>query len=72
MYINPSNDEATIAQSARAQRLLKSPKPCHVGMHWIALTEYSQMSTHVPGFRSFFSFFASFCIDQISHHQQKG
>ena len=25
--------------------------PCHVGIHWIALAEYSQMSTHVPGFQ---------------------
>ena len=37
--------------------------------HW---AEYSQMSTHMPGFQSFFSFFASFCIGQISHHQHKG
>ena len=34
-------------------------KPCHVGIHWIALTEYSKMSTVVPGFQSFFSFFFS-------------
>ena len=26
---------------------------CHVGIHWIALAEHSQMSTHVPGFQSF-------------------
>ena len=26
-------------------------KPCHVGTHWIALDEYSHMSTHLPGFR---------------------
>ena len=50
----------------------KPSKPCHVGIHWIALAEYSQMSTHVPGFQSFFRFFASFCIGQISHHQHKG
>ena len=31
---------------------LKPSKPCHVGIHWIALDEYSQMSTHMPGFRS--------------------
>ena len=30
------------------------------------------MSTDVPGFQSFFRFFASFCIGQISHPQQKG
>ena len=37
-------------------------KTYHVGIHWIALAEFSQMSTHVPGFRSFYRFFASFCI----------
>ena len=50
----------------------KTSKPCHVGIHWIALTEYSHMNTHLPGFQSFFSIFASFCIGQISHHQHKG
>ena len=35
----------------------KPSKPCHVGIHWTALTEYSQMSTHVPGFQSFQSIF---------------
>ena len=47
----------------------KPCKPCHVGIHWIVLVEYSQMSTHLPGFQSFFSFFASFCIGQVSHQQ---
>ena len=31
--------------------------PCHVGIHWIALIEYSQVSAHVPGFQSFLKFF---------------
>ena len=31
----------------------KPSKPCHVGIYWIALTGYSQMNTHVPGFQSF-------------------
>ena len=48
------------------------PKPCYVSIHWIALAEYSQMSTHVTGLQSFFRFFASFCIGQISHQQYKG
>ena len=26
-----------------------TPKPCHVGIHWIALVEYSQISTHMAG-----------------------
>ena len=28
-------------------------KPCHVGIHWIALTGYSRMSTHMSRFQSF-------------------
>ena len=31
----------------------KSSKPYHVGTHWIALAEYSQISTHMPGLQSF-------------------
>ena len=30
------------------------------------------MSTHMPGYQSFFSVFLSFCIGKISHHQHKG
>ena len=37
----------------------------------LALTEYSQMSAHVAGFQSFFSFFASLCIGQIGHQLHK-
>ena len=32
----------------------KPSKPYHVGIHWITPTEYCQMSSHVPGFLSFF------------------
>ena len=42
----------------------KPSKPCHVGIHRIALAKFSQMSTHVPGVQSFLRFFASFCIGQ--------
>ena len=71
--LNPSNAKATFVKSTRMQRFVeKTPKPCHVGIHWIALTEHSQMSTHMPGFQSFFGFFASFCIGKISHQQHKG
>ena len=31
----------------------KPSKPSHVGINWIGLTEYSQMSTHLPGFSHF-------------------
>ena len=52
--------------------LWKSFKHCHVGIHWIALLEYSQMSTHIPGFQSFACSGAPFCFGQISHQQHKG
>ena len=65
-HFNPSDAEATFDQSARVQTI----KPC---THWIALAEYSQMSTHVPGFQLFFQdFFATFCVCQISHQHYKG
>ena len=71
--LTPSNAEAAFVQSTRKQRnLWKTLKLCHVGIHWIALVEYFQMSTHLPGFQSFFRFFAWFCIGQISHQQHKG
>ena len=42
-------------------------KPCHVGIHWIAFTECSQMSTHVPGFQYFFQFFCIlFVLDKLA------
>ena len=44
-------------------------KPCHVGIHWIVLAEYSQISTHMPGSQSFLRSFASFSIGRISHPQ---
>ena len=50
----------------------KLSKPCHVGINWIALAKYSRMSTHLPGFQSYFRIFESFCIGQISHQQHKG
>ena len=44
----------------------KPSKPCHLGIHWIALAEHSNVGTHVPRFQSFFKVFAWFCIGQIS------
>ena len=64
--------------SSKAQRckdIRKSSKPCHVGIHWTALAEYSQMSTHNGPYTMvsvIFQFIASFCVGQISHQQQKG
>ena len=48
---NPSHAEATAFKAQGCRDFCKPSKPSHVGIHWIALTEYSQMSTHVPGFQ---------------------
>ena len=64
--VNPSNAEATFIQSIRLKDFWKPSKPCHVGIHGIALAECSQMSTHLPGFQSIFRGFALFCIGQIT------
>ena len=61
-----------LSSKTECKDFYKPSKPCHVGTHLKALTEYSQMSTHFLGFQSFFRFFALFCIGQISHQQHKG
>ena len=45
----------------------KQSKPCHVGTHWTALTDDSQMSTHIPWFQWFFRIFALFFIGQTAN-----
>ena len=45
---------------SKAQERRNSWKSCHVGIHWIALDECYQMSTHMPGFQSFFRFLHHF------------
>ena len=50
----------------------KPSKPCHVGIHWIALTQYSQMSTQIYARVSVI--FQVLCILlywNISHQQHK-
>ena len=44
----------------------KSSKPCHVGIHLIALAEYSQRSTNVPGFQSFFMCLHHFVLAKLA------
>ena len=59
-----------LSSKAHGRKYFWEPsKPCCVGTHWIALAEYYQMSTNVVVFQSFF---ASFCIGQISHQQHEG
>ena len=44
----------------------KPSKPCHVGILWTALTEYSQLSTHMQGFQSFFVFLHHFILAKLA------
>ena len=45
IFFSSSNAEATFVAGCKD----------HVGIHWIALTQYSQIRTHVSGFQSFFA-----------------
>ena len=51
-YISPFDAEAPFLKGPKKeenfQYILKS---CHIRMHWKALDEYYQMSTHLPGFQ---------------------
>ena len=58
--VNPSNAEATFVQSTRMQIFW------HVGIHWKALAEHSQMSTYMPGFRSFSGFLHHFVLTKLA------
>ena len=62
-----------LSMAEKCKKFWNPTKTCNVGIHWKALAEYYQMSTHMPRFQSFFSFFCIIlCIDQISHqHQQQ-
>ena len=52
-----------LSSKAQGRKDFRKPsKPCHVCIHWIALVEYSKMSTHVPGFQSFFRFLLHFVL----------
>ena len=65
-YLNPSNAE-TISSKAQECKILEKPlKPCRLGIHLRALAEYSQMSTHLPGFQYFFFFLHLFVLAKLA------
>ena len=71
--LNSCNAEATFVQNTRPNIFENQLNPViNADTHRKALAVYTQMSTHVPGFQSFFMYFASFCIGQISHQRHKG
>ena len=57
LHLNASNVKVTFPQRTRVQRFFKTAKPCHIGIHWIALTVYSQIGTNVRGFQLIFQVF---------------
>ena len=63
-----------LSSKAQGRKYFWKPStPCHVGIHWKAVAEYCQISTHIAGFQSFCRFFfTSIYIGQMSHQQHKG
>ena len=51
LILNPSSAEATFTNAQGREYFWKTSIPWYVGIHWKALSEYCQMSTHVPGLR---------------------
>ena len=66
-WVNPIILRLLPSKAKGCKDYWKPPKPCHVRIHWKALTVHFQISTHVPRLQSFFRFSASFCIGQYSH-----
>ena len=64
--LNPSNAEASFGQSTRTQLFLKTIETLSFGIHSIALAEYSQMGTHMPGFQSFSAFLHHFVLAKLA------
>ena len=66
MRVTLSNVDISFAINTRMQRFGKSSKPCHIGIRWISLAKYSQMSTHVPGFKSSSCFLHTFVLAKLA------
>ena len=59
------------SEAQECKHFWKTSKPRHVGIYWIAVAVYSQMSYPLDRVSVFF-FLASFCIGKLSHQQHKG
>ena len=69
--VNPFHAEATFVHGRKCKKFWKSFKPCHVGIHWKALAEYYQMSTHMPWFKSFSAFLHQFVLTKSVSSSQR-
>ena len=63
---NPSNAEATFVQCTRRKHCWKPYKPCHVGIDWLALMEYSQWVPICQGFNDFSGFLHHFALANLA------
>ena len=67
LYINPSIMLRLFSFKAQGgKEFWKPSEPSCVGNHWKALAEHSQMSTHMPGLLSFFSFLNHFVLAKLA------
>ena len=55
-----------LSKAQERKHICKPFKPYHVGIHWIALAEYSHMSTHLLVFQSFFRFLHNFDLAKLA------
>ena len=53
-------------KAKRCKDFRNPSKPCHIDIHWTALTEHSQMSTHVPAFQYFSGFLHHFVLAKLA------
>ena len=63
--INPSTAEVTFVQCTKKGKIMKIILNLS-SIHWKALAEYSQMSTHLPGFLSFSGFLHHFVLTKLA------
>ena len=56
-----------LISKAQGRKHFRNPfKPFHVGIHWNALTDYSLLNTHVPGFQSCYRFLHLFVMAKLA------
>ena len=68
--VNPFPMLRLLSSKAQGRKeFWKTSKPCHNGIYWIALAEYSQMSTCLPEFQSFFRFFCNISYRSAYSHE---
>ena len=60
-----------LSKHKNAKIFEKLSTPCHVGIHWKALSGYFKMSTHVPGFQPFSGFLHHFISPKLATSSER-